>query len=1347
MASGFSFGHIVYPTPKHILDNKPLNSFIESLKKIQTDSVQIYQQLDEFLTKSPHDYINLQAEYQNYKYISKTFKLEILRYFKWIHDPNILKMLFAISTIDRVADHSTNSPYIFESGIITLEEFLKKILLDKDLLPFLGGFLLELGEFNRTTANKIWCLVCRIYFDNLHNKTLQSYVYQTTWDRITMKLKDFEPVSQTKDTFQLKPNTFSKFEADTETLDTLVRLMSLENYQKEFPNNSKLMSYISNILKQNQYSPSLLNLIPLVMFSTEHCVGVFRLLREKSNPDHFKFKVAELIESLLRQIPGDQGHPKEFRLLKLLKELKNDALLFFKDGKLLGSALSVVLDWIIQLKFSNYQCVCDCINLLEYHSTLWFSIVTPQQIQMLREQLDINLLEKSKLENPTQYISPLIEFGQLDIDMQYLIHNVLLSPKYENGKFSILNYILQKKMNHPDIPMLIEYLKETLPNRMNDNIQLQHKTIEILYEISQKYSHTGLLYFTVSNLIWNIEVSLSTKESTTEYLSLLENIFLKFSKEIMSNTTCVERLKHCLKSDQFLVECMISEKYNLVVVILESLIQTGTSKDTLYSLSLSLVKCSKAEYLNTQKSPHYLGKLLSLWKTLVENPQTIFLGMQVLSINNFSTIMSSEILRNCDNLETQLKPLEYLSSQFPTLFEGISYFLLTELDNFTTNNTLGDNNLENQVSFILKVLPSSYKENGILNLQLITRKQFEKVFGNIFLGKDLESYLSNLLKVSGDIFDFSIMIHYLSSPKAAYKLFCKYPKILDDPTHLKIVLKALELPKYHETRKYLLSQSFLPLENSLKTIMDQNQQQQLITRLPDILISKILNYLIIQPYQNIKFKISLATISRKFFDIVKKLMTLGFESKRTYQNWFYKREFIVKNPINRESPWCLLQNLRLTVPVLISDFDKIDHSNFSNLYHLSIDSKTYEQLNLRDKIHSLTTVKHVVLRIFNLDQLADPNIFQQVPNIETLEISLRTQSDARIMVHLGIVFTKELLDKLKKLIFHITRSTINLIPQLDQLIQPLRSDLKTIIFLYSTTYTEIDARIKSVEYDSFLGPNHEEFKNIRNLIGLKKLVIPDSYAIHFKPSEKTETFDLPSLKKISISTDFGYLKNLFDCDFWNLPSLKVLQVSIGAKAGQGLFKPHKNIPLHLPLSFTPNPPIPNVQPKKSDDFEFFGSNSTSNLPFGFGSSNSTASGLDFSNTTSTPSFGSFKSTPPSGFSSSNSTPLPGFNSKSTPFGFGSSNSTPAPYFGSIPPSGFASTNSNTNDMPIESIVYKFIESMHSNSTVNILRIKVASSSIVPLIVPLMNDRNEILSSNTKQPIWYVCNDMTTFYRI
>ncbi|KYR00440.1 SNF2-related domain-containing protein [Tieghemostelium lacteum] len=1381
------------------------------------DSYKIYDALDT-LTES----ILIEKE-PDFKYYQKFFKniikstiskLNFKKHFKWILHENRFKKLFAMTLVDS-NPNSIAPPFIFDFGVVTLREYIRMLLLDPmdmsvDILIF------NLNSYTRMKVNKLWIETVNVY---LEMDTGNTKDYQLVTERLFHFTKNTF-TNYMKDEFSLNPRTTfnrnSIFKPDGETLETLVKIIGNRNFDNEF---KQLLSHfiIYSIEKCNISSPKLLDLIPTVLFSYPNSIEIFELLKGKFSLEILKSKVVELIDRInATPLKGSNEYYSQ-QLLNLLDSVKDNVFGYFKDEEQLGRSLSHLTDWFIMDKFKHETMLNQFADIVKTFQSLWYKTITPQQQDKIEEHL--NTIINSHKVITCKTITQVMEIGNLNIDLEILVDKALSQMQSIESKSRLINYILQNRVKYVNMAIFFEYLKENIKECKIPFVNYDIETMDILISIN---TDLYLPHITI-NLFHQINDNLKREYSNElkDFLVYFEKLQNQYPK-ILLDKTVINALGGVLGGN-FYYSCMHFELYDLVVQLFAELFKNPYAKSTAILASRSLKSVFDLQSLNrdTTSDPYFLKKFFTFMLKTLQNQTTFFLVASEINVNLFIHLYSTMSV-DVVNVENQMKPLVEIVNLIPDIFESIANGVMTHISgNNSTFSFSGPS--DSQLHLTNTLIPENSAQSHLLKdrFKSINLIEFDRLISNAWLPTGEKSVfncqLRHLVNSYNDQLDIPNYIQIIvKDPQLTEELLKNYPKLFSNPLNKRLLIMILDHPQYFHARQYLYSsphfQSLLPTSESMDTTVTTSKVYSL-SQIPDILVSKILKMLIYEKLVPLKYKILLATPSKKFFEIVKKIFQQAFEKRKSSNPlsaiWWNKSGFYIYKTINRSSPWCLLQNVRLVSPKS-HDFNQFNTKDFSHLENIVLDANIMDTLCVSDENVStvFSNVRHVTVRLSLLP--FDPLLIQSLksmPNLENLHITILMDDVPAVTANLNAILIDDILNRLKTLRIQMNGpihfTTINQIligKAASNTSLKVQFDLPTAYGMPSTDERVISLKCLTTQsYSTFQEPKNSEVSkdDLEKLVGLKKLVIDEHHYALFTDYR----IQLPKLKKLSISLGkYESLFKLVNMNFQSLQSLKELVIQFRNPQLSGpepeIYETYRNF--KMPSTFKecltnskvriPKHGDTTAQPSKVD-YSIYKSPSKSGNGFSFGSSDVpfTFNGSQFSNSNSKPpTVYSLDSPVPNQPESTKPTSNHQITTTSTfTFGNTNSNNNSTFSFNNPPTQTFtfsdnhhsfsfdapAGTQLNSNfsfnqvDSKIQNLKYDephspksqdfilvVLNRIYENSNIKKLKFYSINTTCIHLLLPFMNNENIIHSPVTKEqptpkPIWYVSNDYQSLYRI
>ncbi|KYR00442.1 hypothetical protein DLAC_02436 [Tieghemostelium lacteum] len=1112
------------------------------------------------------------------------------KYFNWITHSNVNRRLFSIAYVDFQISLPF-SPFLFKLGVISVRDYIK-IVIDIGL-PDITHHIKQLCVITRETYDKIWLLVCDMYFEilemNLQNSNVQQEILEDKKKQFKTLVYDMT-VSVLKSSIAssspFESDSFLKFQIHKEVMECIIKLTKLENFKEEFPDLVLVMAFVYKAVEDGHYTPVLIDIIPIILYHGGYYLTVFKILKENSTPDHLRFKVVELVNSLL--VPtGDQiGNPET--LLRLLICIKDDIYLYFKDEKKLEQALNIVFKWALP-SINNSLVMDQCMTLFYQFEDIWKQVLDPNFSEELKECLTKRLDVKRYIESPSQSIVPLVEIGQLELNFSHLINHVFTTPhQYHYSRFEILNFILQKRINDPMFPLIVEYLKENIYNLYID-IGLKLPTIEILIKLGTETQSPQLQIYALKCVFTQISSTLDTNSiKICDQLSFLEMICNQYSQVLLDEQ--INELFESILNVKFFHACMIFEKHELVKKLFDLLFKGGPlTSGILLAAGENLKETAKIN--QSSEDPQFIRKYFTFILKLAQNSATIFIILQIIESRDvYVSIANCQALGTCKEIKVQLKPLVDLVQLFPRIFENICFDLIYLV---SSSNILMSIGSCNRLQFILSTIPlSSHRYTSaisVLQSNITTKISKSNLYFNFVSNNYSRLVLEMILLVYSDQLDFQNWIqHILTYPKISYEMVTLYPDLLKDTKKYNLLMKCLEIPRFYNTREYLYSMNFLP-------IMEISSSGNGINQLPDILLLKTLKFLVFEKYQPMSFKCSLARVSKKFFGVVKKLIKQGFERTDTLSTEWYLDQGFYVNRHSRipdiSSPWCLIHNLRLVTARVTGDLEYlgIDIKYLENLHIQGMGSDIISALNLIDYA-SGSVIKRLAITLYSLDESL-VRVVNQLNHLEYLQLSVENDLP-EVTNPLPKLFTESILNRLQTL--EVIVDNYSSIEMVDSIVLPIRPDINLRYTMTKSLYLpKPDNRVLSLIYNS--GKLSYDYNE-----GIPKITkLPDTLDYFSGVTKMTLTSDLfhyftsstlPNLKKLTfVLNEFNFINQFKNLYLKSFPSLVELKFIINGVI-QGI--PPKIINPNISLSDIRPPTKRKVLPEKyllkyvTNDFNF-----------------------------------------------------------------------------------------------------------------------------------------------------------------
>ncbi|KYR00443.1 hypothetical protein DLAC_02437 [Tieghemostelium lacteum] len=1050
----------------------------------------VYELLDNFFNSSKGTIIDIFI----LRKLNYDFNLQFIlsRIFKWVTSKDVNRRVFAVTLVEKQITLGSYT-YIFDLGIITKKEFIKMLITDPLIYQVSDENILNMGVFSRETMDKIWVLVCEIYFEfveeNKKNKNretvdlVRSLVYRITESLIQLHL--FDMLAKSK-----RVKGYNRILVTKKLMENMVKMITTDPFEKEFPDMEMVMGYLYTLMERGNYTPELLDIIPSVLFNGEYYHKVFGMLKLRSTPDHLRFKVVELLNKLM--VSND-----DLALLRLLTCIKDDVNQYFKDEKQLGQALKSVFKLVTTTpqKISERD-MKNAMQLYNLFQNLWNQVLDSNLVRELNQLYNSALAVKENLQNPTHFIIPLLEIGQLELNFSHLINQIFKQNQYASSKFEILNFILQKRFNDPMFPLIIEYLKENI-HQMNIVVRFEFPTLEYLLRLGKETGNRNLSIYAFKCLI-------SQNTSLIDKLSQFEVVFNHYPQlftDIQVNEVLERNMTY-----EFFQASIIFEKYEMVIKLFEVLIKSGPSATgAIFTARNVIEKLICKPNHESVKDTQYLGKWFTFILKLAQNPGTFFLVASLLKTEMFIPLLSTNsFLRDRKDITTQLKSLETLVQLFPGLFEKMCFELIPNLSKSLDSN---------QIKLVLTTIPQSSKNtlDAFGNVKLFIYSNFLLNLGPV--GYKVPEKLGEAIRILHlafkDQFDFQNWIQfYLFKPKRLLELLTLQPQLLNNPNNYRILMNSLDNPKFNISRQYLLSNNFQPLVNSIVT-------SKSFMYLPDTIFTQILRYIIFDKSKSMRYKVSLATVSKKFFYIVKKTIQQGFENTSTLsENWFINRGFKVYHQTGWDikSPWCLLETVRLVSVMNHSDLNYFGH-DISAVENLVLDYQTLLSLNLHERDLSKSKIKRVKLKVPSeiLYGISLIQVIHKLPLLQSLEI----EDIFNLSGFYGNLLTPEFTRRLKTLKLKVTKH----LADVDTLIKPIRSDLNIEYHFISGNIYNSDSRISKytnlTKTESNFGTTPFS-TTIDKLTSVSSLQLQEEHAKTLF-GDKRRIIELPLLKKLKIA--------------------------------------------------------------------------------------------------------------------------------------------------------------------------------------------------------------------------------------
>ncbi|KYR00441.1 WD40-like domain-containing protein [Tieghemostelium lacteum] len=1264
--------------------------FVSSLQTFENDDGKLYDILDTF-TESIQTVENFADKNLYYfKFIKEIIKsvlanLNFYKHLQWIHSDNEFKVVFAITLIDSKSFGYQSQAFIFELGIVTLQEYIRIVLLESPVNPILDydNHFLNLNTFTKCHSNVIWVEVVKVLLAYDSNSDKETY------NQLRLQVYHITKRSFTKymtETVNRSAGGFGRefvFVMDTVTLETLVKVMLIPGFVDDIPDIEVIVQSIHYALEQGIYSETLLDLVPQVLFNCPHSKELFTLIESKTTKKEIlKEKVTELYNFVINETdPLGLKFDNVERLINLLTVIGDRVYEYFSDEKQVASALSLIVDGFIYFllrlndhKFNDHLPAAKPLALIRQFQDIWYKSITPKQ-----KDLILSVVKKQKLfESPNTYIIPLIEIGNLDFDIEDLVKTVITNLNGSDGMNDIVNYLLQKKIGDTKLEKLIEVLgKEPFI------ITLDIKTMDIMMNYNSE------LYLPIVTEILLCQLYKCVNQETNlfpmgELLGCLDRILVK-NPQILSEKRFVTAV-HSVLVPKFFYSCIHFEHCDLVLNIFQELFKSSTAKYTLLSASKSLKTCFELNKISRKPSqdPNFVRKYCQFMLRFLQNQFTYFLVASEIREDLFVNLFQNDVKEARVDIDSQFQPVKEIVKIFPELFDKLTEDIIGMALPYGSSFSNSGSTI-NQFNFIQSLIPTTESAVGLNDaFKSILLKTLDRHLSGVYsilpTNNTIKSHIGYMMDIFQDTLDYKNVIHViLVFPSLTERLLQENSKlkVLNDPETKNLFIKTLEHPLYYNSRDHILSspksREYFDLLYPSSPVSTTMENQTTLNHLPDILISKIFKLLILEKDASLHYKVSLSKVSKKIFENVKKIFQQVFEKRESKNNpishiWLQKTRFFVSNEINRLSPWCLLQNVKLVInyrPHYFYYFGK----DYSHLEYVLVDNTFLEIFKMElDSNPSCTwpSIRHISIRI-NEKYPAFSSIVQRLPNIESFCITMWNEEGPALLKTLSSLLPPNVINKLKFIKFNLERSSA--IPTIDEyLLKTLdysNPDIK-IQFTFNNNYFEFitaDSRVVSISYTpntNASSPISQKLSlNFDNLPNLKKLTISDRYASVFASNT------LPKLKKLTIVlNDLQNWSNISNISLQSYTSLKVLVFQFKTSLIRGpeteSTQKIRNIHLQSKSAFSYNESL-NEKFKVPDYTDTTKSTIDYTIYKNFGGFGGFGSANAFSGTSGTGAFGGFggktSATPTATISkfsgSSNATPFG--TTATTPFGTSSNN--------------------------------------------------------------------------------------------